>query len=85
MRHKTKQLLELGKIPRAKSHTIMKVYDDKIKKTVCLYFKLCIKALEVCHEKGYIPLKYKNHVIAWTLQNPYVIKVPKLGVHVRVK
>ncbi len=84
MRHKTKQLLDLKKIPKSKAHPLMKFYDQRIKKTVCQWFKLCIKALEVCNKKGFIPLVYHGHEIAWTLQNPYVVKVPKLGISVRV-
>lgn len=62
----------------------MNFYDHRLKKSICQYFKLCVQALELCTKKGFIPLKYHGHEIAWTLQNPYVVKVPKLGVAVRV-
>ena len=62
----------------------MQFYDLRIKKSICRWFKLCVEALSLCTKKGFIPLKFKNHHIAWTLQNPYVVRVPKLGVLVRV-
>ena len=62
----------------------MNYYGAKAMKKVCMSYKLCIRALTLCTKKGFIPLEYTKHQIAWSLQNPYAILVPKSAVSVRV-
>jgi len=55
----------------------------------CIYLlivasKICIQAVNLCLSKGYLPLKLKGYQIAMSLQNPYLVLDPKLGVAVRV-
>lgn len=63
---------------------IMKSFQEKIEFEVCQSQRLCIKALDVCMIKGYLPKKFKGHRVSWTLQNPYLTMVPKSGILVRV-
>ena len=46
--------------------------------------KICIQPVTLCLSKGYLPLKLKGYQVAMSLQNPYLVLDPKLGVAVRV-
>jgi len=67
-----------------KGQKLLDIFKTKLKSAACLSVQLCIQALNLCSAKGLLPLKYKGYAISWTLQNPYVTLVPKLGIAVRV-
>ena len=51
---------------------------------IILASKICIQAVTLCLSKGYLPLKLKGYQVAMSLQNPYLVLDPKLGVAVKV-
>ena len=83
-KHKTSQLIQVNKIPFQAKQKVVSVYKDRLKSKACVSVQLCIQALYTCVNAGYLPLKYKGYQKAWTLQNPYITRVPKSGIDVRV-
>ena len=63
---------------------VLDFYSKISAKNICNNFKLCIKAIEVCTNKNFINLAFKGRQLAWSLQNPYVTRVPKKGITIRV-
>ena len=84
LKHKTKQLLDINKLHKNATKNILDFYSKISAKNICNNFKLCIKAIEVCTNKNFINLAFKGRQLAWSLQNPYVTRVPKKGITIRV-
>ena len=84
IKHKIKQLVDLRKLGIDKAAKLLEAFKPRLKSSACVSVQLCIAAINLCRRKGLLPLKYKGYAISWTLQNPYITLVPKLGVSVRV-
>ena len=84
MRHKIIQLIALKEIDKTIGRKLIANYKEKIVSAACVSVQLCIKGAQLCIDKGYLNLTRKGFQIAWSLQNPYVTMVPKLGIAVRV-
>jgi hypothetical protein len=91
MRHKIHQLVMLRKFNFVQGLKKIEAYKKTIVDAACacIYLlivasKICIQAVNLCLSKGYLPLKLKGYQIAMSLQNPYLVLDPKLGVAVRV-
>jgi len=84
MRHKIKQLTDLKKIEYKLALDLIKLYKKNIISAACVSITSCIKGAELCIQNGFLNLSRKGFQIAWSLQNPYVTAVPKLGIAVRV-
>jgi hypothetical protein len=91
MRHKIHQLVMLRKFNFVQGLKKIEAYKKSIIDAACacifiliLASKICIQAVNLCLSKGYLPLKLKGYQVAMSLQNPYLVLDPKLGVAVRV-
>ena len=92
MRHKIHQLVMLRKFNFVQGLKRIENYKKKIIEAACsckyyitlIASKICIQAVTLCLSKGYLPLKLKGYQVAMSLQNPYLVLDPKLGVGVRV-
>jgi len=85
MRHKIKQLSDIRSLNHQVGVQLIKVYEKNIISTACVSVQLCIKGANICIQRGVLNLSRKGYKFAWSLQNPYVTKVPKLGIAVRVR
>jgi len=83
MRHKIHQLVMLKKLTFNKGLKKIQEYKKQVIKTSCNSSKICIQAINLCVTRGYLPLKLKGYQVAMSLQNPYLVLDPKLGVAVR--
>jgi len=63
---------------------MLSVFKKKVGGLACAMTQLCLRALDVCENKGLLTLKYNGYALAYSLQNPYINQVPKLGISVRV-
>ncbi len=63
---------------------MLNVYKKRVIGNACLMVNFCISAINTCAKRHLISLKYKGYAIAYSLQNPYVALIPKLGVQLRV-
>ena len=84
MRHKIKQLTDLHKIEYKLALQLVELYKKNIISAACVSVQLCIKGAELCMQKGMLNLTRRGFQLAWSLQNPYITAVPKLGIAVRV-
>lgn len=85
MRHKIKQLTDLKKIEYDLALKLVELYKKNIISSACVSIELCIKGAFLCIDKGFLNLTRKGFQLAWSLQNPYVTAVPKLGIAVKVR
>jgi hypothetical protein len=83
MRHKIHQLVLLKKFNFVQGLQRIEQYKKKIIESACASSKICIQAVNLCVSKGFLPLKLKGFQVAMSLQNPYLVLDPKLGVAVR--
>jgi len=83
MKHKVHQLVMLNKFNFLQGKARVKAYKAKIIEAACNSSKLCIEAIGLCLSKGYLPLAENGYHIAMSLQNPYLVLDPKLGVAVK--
>jgi len=84
MRHKIKQLTDLKKIEYSMAIKLVELYKKNIISAACVSIEVCVKAALLCIDRGFLNLTRKGFQLAWSLQNPYITAVPKLGIAVRV-
>jgi hypothetical protein len=84
MRHKIKQLSDAKRLEDQLAVKLIDLYKKNIITSSCASIENCVKAANLCVDKGFLNLTRKGFQIAWSLQNPYITAVPKLGIAIKV-